>query len=466
MKGFMVRVRGALLIAVIIVAGCTGGEKARQAPVLMIRHITLEQLDREVRLNGVEVMKGEVRQLNYAYEIADGTGRITVISERCPPLVGNLVSIQGIIARDPYRASMLIMRETTREIPGEPRASRRAYILMAIGFLVVLILMLLALLACDEEERPGLCRIDTRRVPQATHGPMRKSRLTGIYLAFAAMLLIGAVLVALNGSPIPGTLLRHAIERNDEAMVRHIVNCRPDLSKRSLAGGSAPLLLACRKGSADGVVGLLMDRGAPVDGRDGLGNTPLHLAASCGRTPLVRCLLDRGAPVNARNFAGETPLMCAMDSGATATAEVLIARGAHVNAKDRRGNSPLHRAVMRSNPEVVSLLIASGAFVDAENNLGAPPLECALEKGKNPAALAIVKELLLSGTRHEGEALHWAAHYGNCEVAELLIVRGAHPEARDREGRTPLHYAAEGGSRRMMELLLAHEASTGPQERP
>src|SRR5579871_6741839 len=53
----------------------------------------------------------------------------------------------------------------------------------------------------------------------------------------------------------------------------------------------------------------LLAAGAHVNTRDGLGDTPLILAAMYGHTATVRLLLDHGADVNARNNQDYTALM-------------------------------------------------------------------------------------------------------------------------------------------------------------
>ena len=44
------------------------------------------------------------------------------------------------------------------------------------------------------------------------------------------------------------------------------------------------------------------------------------------------------------------------------------------------------------------------------------------------------------------QAIHYAARYGSLQVMELLIKRGANPDARDDMYRTPLYEAARYGN--------------------
>ena len=62
------------------------------------------------------------------------------------------------------------------------------------------------------------------------------------------------------------------------------------------------------------VVKLLLDKGVNLDGRSGIGTTPLMSAALYNKIGVVKLLLDQGADINAVNSEGMTPLKMAAKS--------------------------------------------------------------------------------------------------------------------------------------------------------
>lgn len=99
---------------------------------------------------------------------------------------------------------------------------------------------------------------------------------------------------------------------------------------------------------------LLHFAGANINSR-GNGSRPLFVAASEGRSDVVRYLLAEGADVNAREKLGDTALMEATYYGHLALVKQLLLSGAEVNALGNRG-TPLDIAIDKTNADVVDLL--------------------------------------------------------------------------------------------------------------
>jgi ankyrin repeat protein len=98
----------------------------------------------------------------------------------------------------------------------------------------------------------------------------------------------------------------------------------------------------------------------------------------------------------------------------------------------------------------LALAIAAGAAVDLR-------LVDALQEQNRPAAIALLRagNVDVNVAQPDGAtALHWATHFNDPEVADLLIRAGANPNAANDYGITPLFLACTNGSAVMIEKLL------------
>jgi ankyrin repeat protein len=146
-----------------------------------------------------------------------------------------------------------------------------------------------------------------------------------------------------------------------------------DLSKTSLHSASY--------GGNIGIVEVLLERGADINGCDENGQSPLIMAASGGRVDVVRLLIERGAEVDSRNRWGWTALLFASRLGHLEVSRVLIDHGANVSARKLDRSTPLHLSVGIGHLEIVNLLLEHGADVYAVNDNGETPYQLSLQNG-------------------------------------------------------------------------------------
>lgn len=154
------------------------------------------------------------------------------------------------------------------------------------------------------------------------------------------------------------------------------------------------------------------------------GTSPLYLAATNNRLEIAELLIKEGAQVDLPNDYG-TALHSASDEGHLEMMKLLMKHGADpLSQKNNWKLTPLHFAA-RAGGHVgaVSLLLSVGAVVNAKDINGRTPLHRAQEKS----------------------------------VAVLLVAQGADVNARDDKGWTCLHWAAserEGFSLETIGFLL------------
>ncbi|XP_060248714.1 ankyrin-2 isoform X10 [Meriones unguiculatus] len=259
-----------------------------------------------------------------------------------------------------------------------------------------------------------------------------------------------------------------------------------------LSDSNASFLRAARAGNLDKVVEYLKG-GIDINTCNQNGLNALHLAAKEGHVGLVQELLGRGSSVDSATKKGNTALHIASLAGQAEVVKVLVKEGANINAQSQNGFTPLYMAAQENHIDVVKYLLENGANQSTATEDGFTPLAVALQQGHNQAVAILLEndtkgkvrlpalhiaarkddtksaalllqndhnadvqsKMMVNRTTESGfTPLHIAAHYGNVNVATLLLNRGAAVDFTARNGITPLHVASKRGNTNMVKLLL------------
>ncbi len=251
--------------------------------------------------------------------------------------------------------------------------------------------------------------------------------------------------------------LADALRKGDLATYKKLVSTAQLDSPN--ASGSAPLHFAAQYGQ-DSALADLLKRGANPLVRDVDGNTPLHLAAQNGHAFAVDRLISQKAGLNSRNLEGNTPLHVAILSMQSDALAKLLAAGADVDAQNELGQSPLHMAALIGDTSVVSMLITHGANPMLKSIDGQSLMHFAA-RGGNPEMVNIAKRLNVSQTDLDirgRSPLSFAIQTGELPLWKALD-NPAGLDIPDKDGLTPLFYAAYRGDTGAVSFLLRAGAS-------
>uniref|UniRef100_A0A9J7Y1F1 Ankyrin 3 n=1 Tax=Cyprinus carpio carpio TaxID=630221 RepID=A0A9J7Y1F1_CYPCA len=223
--------------------------------------------------------------------------------------------------------------------------------------------------------------------------------------------------------------------------------------------GLNALHLASKEGHVD-VVAELLKLGANVDAATKKGNTALHIASLAGQEEVVRELVTNGANVNAQSQNGFTPLYMAAQENHLDVVRFLLENNSSQSIATEDGFTPLAVALQQGHDQVVSLLLEN----DTKGKVRLPALHIAARKDDTKSAALLLQndhnadvesKMMVNRITESGfTPLHIAAHYGNINVATLLLNRGAAVDFMARNDITPLHVAAKRGNGNMVKLLL------------
>ncbi len=205
---------------------------------------------------------------------------------------------------------------------------------------------------------------------------------------------------------------------------------------------------------------LLLQHRADINGRNGDGNTALHLAVFLGHADTAELLIKNGADINTKNGDGAAPvdllgvpwemtrfltdmfgIKLEQEQVETGRAKIAEMLNVKLASESQVGTNDIWAAAFTGNTEALKQALADGADVNARNlQSGATLLITAAVAGHTKAVATLLEQGadINARDRDGGTALHAAAFFGHAETVKLLLKKGADTTLQNNDGATPL----------------------------
>ncbi|MGB2697168.1 MAG: ankyrin repeat domain-containing protein [Candidatus Zixiibacteriota bacterium] len=252
------------------------------------------------------------------------------------------------------------------------------------------------------------------------------------------------------------TPLHRAIEAGKNDIAGFLIEQGADINMKDKDNDS-PLHYAAIFGNLEIAKKLVTNGGTSINEGNIHQMTPLHFACEKGHLDIVTLLLDSGADIDARDGLGRNALMSACSGRSMAVIETLIQRGADINVK-----------IMYNNKEYTTLTLAAlygfkdfvDYLIDKEVYLPESIWELTLQYAVQRDYLNLYeyvqeKGLNISADRDKYQDLvYMASAAGSIKIVESLIGCGFDLNKEDKNGWTPLHHAASTGKIEILEYFI------------
>ena len=191
-------------------------------------------------------------------------------------------------------------------------------------------------------------------------------------------------------------------------------------------------------------------------------------AARVQDTKTVRALIEDKVDVNARSSDGSTALLWSTHWNDATMAELLLRAGADTNAVNDFGTSPISEACLNGSTAMVQLLLQHRANPNLAIATGETPLMTCARTGNADAVRRLIEGGAAIDAKEPSQnqtAMMWAAAEKHPGVVKALIDAHADPNARTKQGFSPIHFAARVGDLESVKLLLAAGVDINTQTR-
>ncbi|XP_043468716.1 ankyrin-1-like [Leptopilina heterotoma] len=258
------------------------------------------------------------------------------------------------------------------------------------------------------------------------------------------------------------SILHCAVEKEDEVMIRILLNFRISLESLDEKGNTA-LELAVMNGSHFVVnifLEIFKDPTVLFVSRGENGSTPLHIAVKENKIDFVELFLKAGVSPNLTSNSGLTPLHIAVEQKNKCVITTLLKNGANVDAAGSFDiETPLLSAAIAGNSEIVEILSEETEQRSTEWKEGLLVMYLGAYYGhKNIVELMLKKKVDPNGTCNNSLApMHAACQQGHKNIVILLLENGAKVNCKNTFS-TPLLAASYSGNSPIIQLLVQNGA--------
>lgn len=290
----------------------------------------------------------------------------------------------------------------------------------------------------------------------------------------------------LNESDDGSTLLHYAAASDSEEILKLFLKKDKSLITSKNGDGFTPLMISAIKTNNVDVIKTLIKAGSDINCLTNTGANIFILA--CGTNPnveIIKYIHGLGFDIESTDDNGFTPLLtAAFNSSNEDVLCYLTSEGANINAKTNSGENLFHLAAHNSCLSVVRYISSAFNSYDTSED-GTTCLENALYYANNPDVLHIYLkknkfETVLRACHNENpyilEALFNSGYEinmidedqmtplmyackinSNPEIVKMFKANGAIMNAKDRNGRNALHYAAVNTNPAIYDFLCKAE---------
>ncbi|KAF2901038.1 hypothetical protein ILUMI_05150 [Ignelater luminosus] len=245
-----------------------------------------------------------------------------------------------------------------------------------------------------------------------------------------------------KGCEISRALLERAAMSYNLDLIELFLSLDVDIDVKNTEKGWTTLHYAAMYDNGE-VAALLLSKGANIEAKDYMEQTPLIWAVREGHKKIVDLLLAEGADIETKTLDDETPLILSAKYGQNEITKLLMSNGSNIQVRDNKGKTAFHWAVCNpyNTPETIELFVSkSSSVLESRTAKQETPLIIATQEGcRAIVELLISKNASIKAKDQNGmTALDWSLSKGYEDIVCLLLQNGADLEEKNNEGKTIL----------------------------